>query len=282
MKFVKMQGTGNDFLLVEVEDEQRDWGALAQAMCERHYGAGADGLMLVLPSQGADVRMRLFNADGSEAEVSGNGVRCLVKYAVERGLARPRDGRVRVEAASGVLEAEVIGDGKQVEQVRLSMGAPRFAAKGVPVLTEMKPPIVDMPLDVAGRTLAVTCLSMGNPHAVLFLDGPVPVEEYPLEDVGPEVERHPAVPARVNFGVARVLGRERMEVRVWERGVGEKLACGSGTSAAMVAAHLKGLVGDRVDIKQPGGPLTVEWDGRGEVYLTGAAGFVFEGEWLEG
>ena len=289
MRFVKMQGTGNDFLLVEGKDEQRDWGALARAMCDRHYGAGADGLMLVLPSQGADVRMRLFNADGSEAEVSGNGVRCLVKYAVERGLAKPRDGRLRVEAASGVLEAEVIGDGK-VERVRLSMGAPRFAAEEVPVLTEMEPPIVEMPLDVAGRTLAVTCLSMGNPHAVLFLDGPV--DEYPLEEVGPEVERHAAFPARVNFGVARVQGRERIELRVWERGVGETLACGSGSSAAVVAARLKGLVGDRVDITQPGGPLTVEWEadgdprsarsGRGEVYLTGAAGFVFEGEWLEG
>jgi len=272
-----MQGAGNDFLLVEVKDEQRDWGALARAMCERHYGAGADGLMLVLPSQGADVRMRLFNADGSEAEVSGNGVRCLVKYAVERGLARPRDSRLRVEVASGVLEAEVIGDGKQVERVRLSMGAPRFAPQEVPVLTEMEPPIVEMPLDVAGRTLAVTCLSMGNPHAVLFLDGPV--GDYPLEDVGPKVECHPVFPARVNFGVARVHGRERMELRVWERGVGETLACGSGSSAAMVAARLKGLVGDRVDITQQGGPLTVEWDGRGEVYLTGAAGFVFEGEW---
>ncbi len=277
-----MQGTGNDFLLVETEGEGRDWGALAREMCDRHYGVGADGLMLVMPSQGADVRMRLFNADGSEAEVSGNGVRCLVKYAVERGLARPRDGRVRVEAASGVLEAEVFGDERCVERVRLSMGAPRFAPREVPVLTEMVPPILDMPLEVEGRTLAVTCLSMGNPHAVLFLDGPV--EEYPLEDVGAEVERHSAFPARVNFGVARVLARDRMELRVWERGVGETLACGSGSSAAMVAAHLKGLVGDRVDIKQLGGPLTVEWDadarsGRGEVYLSGSAEFVFEGEW---
>ncbi len=287
MKFVKMQGTGNDFLLIEAKDEERDWGALARAMCDRHYGAGADGLMLVLPSQGADVRMRLFNADGSEAEVSGNGVRWLVKYAVERGLAQARDGRLRVEAASGVLEAEVIGDGERVERVRLSMGAPRFAAKEVPVFLpagrqerEMEPPIVDMPLEVAGRTLAVTCLSMGNPHAVLFLDGPV--EEYPMEEVGPEVERHPAFPARVNFGVARVHGRERMDLRVWERGVGETLACGSGSSAAMVAARLKGLAGDVIKIKQPGGRLTVEWDGRGEVYLTGPAGFVFEGEWTEG
>jgi diaminopimelate epimerase len=280
VRFVKMQGTGNDFLLVETEGEGRDWGALAREMCDRHYGIGADGLMLVLPSREADVRMRLFNADGSEAEVSGNGVRCLVKYAVERGLARPRDGRVRVEAASGVLEAELFGDERCVDRVRLSMGAPRFAPREVPVLTEMEPPILDMPLEVGGRTLAVTCLSMGNPHAVLFLDGPV--EEYPLEDVGPEVERHSAFPARVNFGVARVLARDRMELRVWERGVGETLACGSGSSAAMVAARLKGLVGDSVDIKQPGGALTVEWDGRGEVYLSGPAEFVFEGEWQEG
>ena len=126
-------------------------------------------------------------------------------------------------------------------------------------------------------TLAVTCLSMGNPHAVLFVDSPV--AEYPLEQLGPKVERHPAFPARVNFGVGRMLGRDRMELRVWERGVGETLACGSGSSAAMVAARLKGLAGDRVDISQPGGPLTVEWDGRGEVFLTGPTDFVFEGEW---
>jgi diaminopimelate epimerase len=279
VRFVKMQGAGNDFLLVEAKGEERDWSALARAMCDRHYGAGADGLMLVLPSRGADVRMRLFNADGSEAEVSGNGVRCLVKYAVERGLARPRDAHVRVEAASGVLAAEVFGDEGRVERVRLSMGEPRFAANEVPVVTEMEPPIVDMPLEVEGQTLAVTCLSMGNPHAVLFMD--TPVDEYPLAAVGPKVERHPAFPERVNFGVARVLARERMELRVWERGVGETLACGSGSSAAMVAGRLKGIVGDRVDIKQPGGSLTVEWASRGEVYLTGPAEFVFEGEWPE-
>ena len=285
MKFAKMQGTGNDFLLVETSDEGRDWGALAQAMCERHYGVGADGLMLVMPSEKADVRMRLFNADGSEAEVSGNGVRCLVKYVVERGLARPRDGRLRVEAASGVLAAEAFGEGGRVERVRLSMGAPRFAPREVPVLTEAEPPLIDLPLEVDGVTLAVTCLSMGNPHAVLFIDSPV--AEYPLEQVGPKVERHPAFPARVNFGVGRMLGRERMELRVWERGVGETLACGSGSSAAMVAARLKGLAGDRVDITQPGGPLTVAWDadarsGRGEVFLTGPAEFVFEGDWPDG
>jgi diaminopimelate epimerase len=274
-----MQGTGNDFLLVEGAEQERDWGALAQAMCDRHRGVGADGLMLMLPSLRAGVRMRLFNADGSEAEISGNGVRCLVKYAVERGLARPREGRVLVEAVSGVLEAEVFGEEGRVERVRMAMGVPRFAAKDIPVITDMKAPIVDMPLEVEGLPLAVTCLSMGNPHAVSFVDGPV--EQSPLDYVGPRVERHAAFPQRVNFAVARVLAREHIDVRVWERGVGETLACGTGSVAAMVAAHLKGLVGKRVDIRQPGGTLTVEWAGRGDVYLLGSAEFVFEGEWPE-
>src|SRR3972149_3796049 len=159
MKFAKMQGTGNDFLLGETSDEGRDWGALAQAMCERHYGVGADGLMLVMPSEKADVRMRLFNADGSEAEGSGNGVRCLVKYVIEGGLAPPRSPR-----------------------------------GGAPVLGGAAPRLIDMPREVDGQTLAVTCLSMGNPHAVLFVDSPV--AEYPLDDLGPKVERHPAFPAR--------------------------------------------------------------------------------------
>ncbi len=279
MRFVKMQGTGNDFLLVEAQASEGEWETLARAMCDRHYGAGADGLLLVLPSQRADVRMRVFNADGSEAEVSGNGVRCLVKYTVERGLAQPREGHVRVETASGVLKAETFGDGQRVERVRVSMGAPRFAAQEVPVLTEMQPPILDMPLEVEGQTVTVTCLSMGNPHAVLFVDGPV--DKYPLDEVGPKVEHHAAFPNRANFGVARILARERIEARVWERGTGETLACGSGSAAAMVAAHLKGLVGDVVDITQPGGTLTVEWPGRGEVYLLGSAEYVFEGEWPE-
>lgn len=288
MKFAKMQGTGNDFVLVEAKGGEGDWPRLARAMCDRHYGVGADGLMLVMRSEKADVGMRLFNADGSEAEVSGNGVRCLVKYAVERGLARPQQGVVRVEAMSGVLAAQVFEKDGRVERVRLSMGAPRFAPEEIPVLAEMKPsfdrdqgrPVLELPLEAAGRRLSLACLSMGNPHAVLFVDEPV--AGYPLAEVGRAVERHPAFPERVNFGVARVLDGGRLEVRVWERGVGETLACGSGSCAAMVAARLRGLVGDRVDITQPGGELTVEWDGRGEVYLSGPAELVFEGEWPEG
>jgi len=278
MKFTKMQGTGNDFILVEARGEERDWETLARAMCDRHFGAGGDGLMVVLPSRRADVRMRLFNADGSEAEVSGNGVRCLVKYAVERGLAANPE-RVMVEAASGLLEAQVFAQGGRVKGVRLSMGVPRFAPQEIPVLTEAEQPLLDLPLDIEGQRLRVTCLSMGNPHAVFFTAQPL--ERYPLAEVGPKVEHHPAFPQRVNFEVARVISRDRIDLRVWERGVGETLACGSGSCAAMVAAHLHHLAEDKVDITQPGGTLTVEWDGRGEVYLTGPAEFVFEGEWPE-
>ncbi len=289
MKFAKMHGTGNDFILLEPGKDERDWSELARAMCDRHFGVGADGLILVLPSQRAGLAMRLLNADGSEAEVSGNGVRCLVKYAVERGLAKPHDGRVTVEAASGVLAAEAFLESGRVTGVRLSMGSPRFAPEEVPVAVEMKPlrsaesdkvgPLLDVPLEVEGQRLRVTCLSMGNPHAVLFFAQPI--ERYPLHELGPKVEHHALFPQRVNFGVARVLGRERMDLRVWERGVGETLACGSGSCAAMVAAHLHNLVEDRVDIRQAGGTLTVEWEGRGDVYLTGPAELVFEGDWPE-
>lgn len=277
MRFVKMQGTGNDFLLVQPEGE-RDWAALARAMCDRHFGAGADGLMLVLPSQRADVRMRLFNPDGAEAEVSGNGIRCLVKNVVERGLAKPKDGRVTVEAVHGVLEAQVLQEDGRVTGVRLSMGAPRLAPDEVPVIAEREP-VLDLPLEVAGRRMAVACVSMGNPHAVLFQEESV--DRFPLELIGPQVENHAAFPERVNFGVARLIDRDRMELRVWERGAGETLACGSGSCAATVAARLKGLAGERVTISQPGGQLTVEWDGKGEVFLAGPAQFVFEGEWPE-
>jgi diaminopimelate epimerase len=272
-----MQGTGNDFLLVESDDQDRDWGRLASAMCHRYFGVGADGLMVVMPSQHGDVRMRLFNADGSEAEVSGNGVRCLVKYAVERGLARARDGRLRIEVARDVLEASFREGERGVESVRLSMGRPRFAPQEIPVLAEVEPPLLDLPLDVEGLRIAVSCVSMGNPHAVHFQSAPV--EDWPLDRLGPLVERHAVFPARVNFGVARVRDRGTMDLRVWERGVGETLACGSGSCAAVVTAQLKGLVGDRVEVRQPGGILLVEWDGKGEVYLSGPAAFVFEGEW---
>jgi len=279
MKFVKMHGTGNDFVLLEPQDEKRDWSELAVAMCERHFGIGADGLLLVLPSERADLRMRMFNPDGSEAEMCGNGLRCFAKYAVERGLVQPRDGRFTIETLAGVLTTEVTLAEGRVERVRTSMGVPRFAPAEIPVAVEAEPPLKNLSLDVEGRTVAVTCVSMGNPHAVHF--SARPVSSYPLEEIGPRVEHHELFPQRVDFEVARVLSRDLIEARVWERGAGPTLACGSGACAVMVAARLQNMVDERVDIRFPGGTLTLEWDGQGEVYLSGPAVEVFSGEWPE-
>lgn len=307
MKFAKMQGAGNDFVLVEAKGDERHWPHLALRMCDRHFGVGADGLVLVLPSAGADVGMRIFNADGSEAEMCGNAVRCLAKYAVERGLVRPKGSEFSVETPAGLLPVQVMEEGGRVERARVGMGAPRFHAEEIPALIDAQPPLVNVPVEVdLGSVLAeapptmervleiargpasaersaervilpLTCLSMGNPHAVYFPPGPL--GSYPLAEMGPRVERHPLFPNRTNFTVARVIDRARMEARVWERGVGITLACGSGTCAAMVAARLQGLVDDVVDITLPGGPLNVEWDGKGQVFLSGPAATVFEGEW---
>ena len=279
MRFTKLHGAGNDFLIVDGHERERDWAQLASRICDRHFGVGADGLLVALPSEAADLRMRLFNADGSEAEVSGNGLRCFVKFAVERGLAALDDGAMTVETLAGVLRAEATVIAGRVELVRLNMGRPRFAPQEIPVAIEAEPPLTDLSLDVDGQSLSVTCLSMGNPHAVLFSEQPV--AEYPLETIGPKVEVHPLFPQRVNFEVARVLGRDRIETRVWERGVGLTLACGSGASAVLVAARLQDLVDDRAEVRLPGGTLTLEWDGQGEVFLTGPAEEVFEGEWPE-
>ena len=279
MKFTKMHGTGNDFVMVDARSLDRDWAKLAVAVCDRHFGVGADGLLLVLPSEAADLRMRMYNPDGTEAEQCGNGVRCFVKYAVERALVSLQEGAMTVETAAGVLATQATVTEGRVDSVRVAMGRPRFAPQEIPVAVEATPPLTDLSLEVDGQTLTVTCLSMGNPHAVLSRTQPV--DAYPLEVVGPKVERHPLFPNRVNFEVARVLGRDRIEARVWERGAGATLACGSGAAAVMVAARLQDLVDDRAEVRLPGGTLTLEWDGEGEVYLTGPAVEVFEGEWPE-
>lgn len=279
MRFTKLHGAGNDFLVIDARDLDRDWSKLAQRMCDRHFGAGADGLLLAYASDAADLRMQLFNADGSEAELSGNGLRCFVKYAVERGLASLHEGTMTIETLAGVRTAEAnVRDGR-VESVRIGMGRPRFAPQEIPVAIEAEPPLKDLTLEVEERKLTVTCLSMGNPHAIYFSHEPV--DTYPLERIGPKVEHHPLFPNRTNFSVARVLSPERIEARVWERGVGPTLACGSGASAIIVAARLQDFVGDKVAVALPGGSLTLEWDGEGEVHLTGPAEEVYQGEWPE-
>ncbi len=286
MKFTKMHGAGNDFILVETNDTQRDWSPVAIAMCDRHYGIGADGLLLLLPSDVADFRMRIFNADGSEADACGNGVRCLVKYFVEGRLANFGTRTLSVETIAGIRRAKVDKLAGKVTKMQTGMGEPKFDAKDIPVIVEQsKGNIVDIKsmiiysITVDGKELPLNLVSMGNPHAVYFYQHPV--SDFPLSRLGPKVEHHKIFPNRVNFGVARVLDRQHIEARVWERGVGETLACGSGACAITVAARLHGYIDNKVNIKLPGGILEVEWDGVGvgEVFLSGPAETVFSGEW---
>jgi diaminopimelate epimerase len=279
MKFAKLQATGNDFVLVDARDMEQDWAKLAQAMCQRHFGIGADGLILVQNSNVADLEMRTFNPDGSEAEACGNGLRCFAKYAIEKGIYQPLCHSERseestdntatlmmsIETLAGIRRANAYMSGDKVSQVRVSIGTPQFQPEQIPMV-------------IGGRKLTLSLLSTGNPHAVNFLSEPVAT--FPLCEVGPEVERHPMFPQRTNFEIARVLSRGKIEARVWERGVGETLACGSGACAIAAAAQLLGYIDSKVDIMFPGGTLTVLWDGVGEILLTGPVEEVFTGEYL--
>ena len=276
MKFVKMQATGNDFILIDARSVERDWSEMAKDMCQRHFGVGADGLILLLSSKVADLGMRMFNPDGSEAEACGNGLRCLAKYAVEGGLAPARE--LKVETMAGIRAVSPKVEKGVVSSVRVAMGRPQFAPADIPAKLDIMP-IRDYPITVAGTKLKVDILSIGNPHTVSFVTEPV--AHFPLAEIGPEVENHPIFPSRTNFEVANAVSRQQIRARVWERGVGETLSCGTGACAIAVAAQLRGYVGGKVDIILPGGTLTVDWDGAGEVYLSGPAELVFEGEWLE-
>ena len=288
MKFSKLQATGNDFILVDARTMEGEWSKLARAICDRHFGVGADGLILVQNSTIADLKMRIFNSDGSEAEVSGNGLRCFTRYAIEKGLSGKMSSRVEqgnrsltIDTLSGVRKVKAYMSGNKVNRVEVNMGLPQFQPEQIPVKVKVDIiPILDYPLVINGKELTLALLSMGNPHAVSFLSRPI--ADFPLAELGPKVERHPMFPKRTNFEVARVLSRVKIEARVWERGVGETLACGSGACAIAVAAQLLDYVEPQVDIILKGGTLTVSWDRVGEVLLTGPVEEVFTGEWLGG
>ncbi|HEY78126.1 MAG TPA: diaminopimelate epimerase [Dehalococcoidia bacterium] len=283
MNFTKLQGAGNDFILVDARNQERDWPKLAAAMCDRHYGIGGDGLLLLLPSAKADFCMRVYNADGSEAEACGNGLRCFVRYLLENGLTADGADHILIETRAGISEVRLQQTANQLPAIQVSLGLPVFKASEIPVTIDVAPnivdikPILDYPVVIDGDTLPMSFVSLGNPHAVYFVAHPV--ADFPLSQTGPKVERHRMFPNRVNFEVARVIDRQRIEARVWERGVGETLACGTGAAAIAVIARLHGLIDRSADIKLPGGTLNVEWDGAGEVLLSGPAETVFTGEW---
>jgi len=290
MHFVKMHGTGNDFVMVDARTlPARDWPKLAERMCDRHFGIGADGLILMLPSNQADLRMRMFNPDGSEAEMCGNGIRCFTKLALEEGMVTSGADAFNAETGAGLLELRPVWQQERIDAVRVNMGEPIFEPERIPVAMTNSAAVADArgrvwvaaaPLEVAGQQYQLACVSMGNPHAILFTDADVAT--FPLEALGPQFEHHPFFPRRVNFHVAQVLNRGAIRMRTWERGAGITLACGTGACATAVAAIASGLTDTTVEMHVPGGRLTIEWAGAGEVFMTGPVQRVYAGDWPEG
>jgi len=276
MRFTKMHGAGNDYVYVNCFDQPlpADPVRLAVAMSDRHFGIGADGLILIAPSSRADARMVMYNADGSEAEMCGNGIRCVARYLHDHGLV-PRP-RLTIETGAGVLELELQIRSGCVDRVRVDMGVPILEAGRIPT-TLAGSPVVDVPLAVGGRTLTVTCVSMGNPHCVTFVD--TLTDDWVLQ-IGPLVEVDAHFPRRVNAEFVQVLSPREVRQRTWERGSGETLACGTGACAVCVAGVLTGRTERRIVVHLAGGDLELEWSGDdGHVYLTGPAVEVFQGEW---
>ncbi|HLG13621.1 MAG TPA: diaminopimelate epimerase [Blastocatellia bacterium] len=280
IQFTKLQGLGNDFLVIPVEDVQtlRAAREIAIQMCQRNYGAGADGIVFVTRARhsDADFASRIFNADGSEAEVSGNGTRCVAAYLYYAGMWKEPE--VRIATAAGVKYGRLVSrEGVQFE-FEFDMGEPRFSSLDVPMaLEEPLPSVVSYPLRLGGDVFDVTCMSVGNPQCVIFVPD---LEAINLNEVGPLIEDHPAFPNRTNVAFARVVARDEIEILIWERGAGRTLSSGTGASASAIAGALNGLTGRNVRVRTPGGTLRVDWRADNSIALTGPAEVVYSGRWL--
>jgi diaminopimelate epimerase len=276
MLFTKMQGAGNDYIYVDCFSQPipADPAALARAVSDRHFGIGADGLILICPADGADAEMRMFNADGSYSEMCGNGIRCVAKFVHDHGIAVRDQLKITSAGKPFLLDLELRAG--KVERVRVDMGEPILASHEIPTTLPGDPPI-DAPFEIAGRTLAVTCVSMGNPHCVTYVDSAT--DELVL-GIGRKIETDPRFPKRTNVEFIEVLNRETVRQRTWERGSGETLACGTGACAVCVAGVLTGRTDRRITSKLLGGDLELEWDEQtNHVFMTGPATEVFTGQW---
>lgn len=283
-----MHGLGNDFILIDCRQLELDnLPELSKKLCDRRFGIGADQLLLLYPSNIADFKMRIFNADGSEVEMCGNGIRCLAKYIWDRNLSDKKI--LHIETLAGIIRPEKAG-----EMVRVDMGEPIFEPEKIPVIPPYpllekgvrgdlkavgkggfeKGGIIDYPLQINGREFRITCVSMGNPHTIIEVDD---LSHFPVTYYGPMIENHPIFPQRTNVEFIEVLNPAEIAMRVWERGSGETMACGTGASAAAVASNIKGLTGREITVHLLGGDLFIEWAGDNHVYMTGPAVEVFEG-----
>ena len=276
MKFTKMHGAGNDYVYVNGFEYDLDWKHISQTVSDRHKGIGADGLIVACPSSNnSDLKMRMFNADGSEGEMCGNGIRCLVGFARDESLINGDLQVITVETMAGNLDVFPILEDSRMIGAKVSMGSPILVPKNVPVQIGSDEPTLDYSLDVDTHELSLGFVSMGNPHAIAFIEEDV--DSFPLELIGPKIENHDIFPNKVNFEIVNVLSPSELKVRVWERGSGITMACGTGACAVAVAARLKGITLDDVNLKLPGGDLKVRWDGVGEVELEGPIETVYKG-----
>ena len=280
MKFTKMHGCGNDYVYVDCTEHMlANPSAAAIAVSDRHFGAGGDGLILICPSDKADFRMAMYNADGSEGSMCGNGIRCVAKFVYEKGLTDKTT--LNIETKAGIKTLELTVENGKVSLVKVNMGMPDFRAEAVPVVglgrevPGLGEGVVGQTVTVAGKPWTMTCLSMGNPHAVVWVDD---VASLPLEQIGPAFEHAPYFPDRVNTEFVQVLNDHEINMRVWERGSGETLACGTGACASVAACYLNGRTGTQVMVHLRGGDLAVELGEDGCIYMTGPATTVFEGE----
>ena len=276
MKFTKMHGCGNDYIYIDGAKEkiaQEEKEAFVRRVSDRHFGVGGDGVIFINPSEEADFEMEMYNADGSRAEMCGNGIRCVAKYVYDKGLTDKTD--ISVISCGRIKYLQLFLQDGKVDTVRVNMGAPELTAALVPVVCERKQ-AVDETISVQGQDYKMTCVSMGNPHAVVFMDG---VKELDIEKIGPCFENHERFPKRINTEFVRVVDGHTLEMRVWERGSGETLACGTGACAVAVASILNGHVSGEVTVKLLGGDLKIFWDEQENiVYMTGPAAVVFDGE----
>jgi diaminopimelate epimerase len=277
IKFTKMHGIGNDYVYVNTfEETVADPVALAKVVSDRHFGIGSDGLILIGPSETADVRMRMFNADGSESEMCGNGVRCVAKYAYDHGIAT--QDVINVETQAGVKRIEITAENGKAVLARVDMGIPATTRGEIPMTGPADDTYIDGPVSILGQTFKMTCVNMGNPHAVIFVDD---VAVVPLEKLGAALEQDELFPERTNVHVVQVVDRGEVIMRTWERGSGITLACGTGASAVCVAAALTNRTDRTILAHLPGGDLTLEWADDDHLFMTGSATEVFEGEWPE-
>ena len=273
MKFTKMHGCGNDYIYIDCTHEMpEDPARLAVRLSDHHFGVGGDGVILICPSEEADFRMAMYNADGSEGKMCGNGIRCVAKYVYDKGLTDKT--HLTIETLSGVKTLDLTVEEGEVTAVRVDMGMPNCAAAAIPV-RGMGDFVVDREVSVAGLPWVITCVSMGNPHCVVWVED---VDAIPLEELGPRFETHPMFPERVNTEFVQVIDDSNIRMRVWERGSGETLACGTGACASVAAAWMCEYTQAKVTVLLRGGVLEVEVADDGHIYMTGPAATVFEGE----